>query len=88
MCDFLDDFDGEFINDDFIDENSDGYEYEELSHDYTFSEREQYNNDSIIDDVSIADSFLIGGIGGLIYEDISKNRERRKRLKKNESGDS
>ena len=84
MCDFLDDFDGEFINDDFIDENLDGYENEERLNDYTLSERERYNDDSIIDDVSIADSFLIGGMGGLIYEDISKNRERRKRLKKNE----
>jgi hypothetical protein len=80
MCDYFYDFDGEFMDDDFIDDNMDGnsdeYEIEEVK-----------NDDSMIDKISIADAFITGGIGGLIYEDISEDRQRRNRRIEYESGD-
>lgn len=81
MCEFLDDLDDEFVEDDNLYENT----MDDCIYDDGETESRLHTHDSIIDDISIADSILLGGIGGLIYEDISKVRERRKRRRKDES---
>ena len=77
MCNFFDDFDGEFIEDEF----DDGMEG---SADPNFND-ELNQEDDQNDGFDVEDAFYIGGLIGFAYEE--GKRERCKRRKNSDSDD-
>jgi hypothetical protein len=84
MCDYFDDFEDDFDNDDFMDENwlEDEYNSDtEIDEPYAGDNEPEDETDEAEskDDFTARDAFIMGGAMGFAYEQGLRERKRRKR---------
>ena len=84
MCDFFDDFDGEFM-DDWFDDGKFDYEFEDsLDPDINDDQSQEDDENNGFD---IEDAFFTGGLFGFAYEEGKRERRRKKDLGSDDPSD-
>ena len=77
--------DGEFIDGNFEDDYDEHMEMEDTVDYEPELKSDQHKDDTIIDDITVGDTFWIGGTAGYIYGDRLKDKNRRKRRNDSDS---